>query len=470
MFKQRKTLFILIFIVLFFFIIKFVFSFDGLYGQDAYEYLRYTESLVNYIKTGKNPGDYFWGIYYPLLGSFLTFIVGNSALALQLISLLSLLVSSVYLHKIIELIYKEKNSVIVVFVFFCLSPIVLIHSFLVMSDMLNCALVLACMYYFLSYLESSKKSSFLFGVAFCLLAILTRYATAVILFPIGISVLLKLLKHKQFKLILYSIPIILAISLPHIAVKSQNSLQFLSHHWLQNWNIINLFKSDFITIEGPRSNHFINLLYICFTFFHPIFFVFGPFIIILFLKNEIRRLTHYQILILISVILFSLFIGGIPYQNKRYLIPAFAFLFILIFPVFRCIQRFKFFKILLFIVLIIQVLLIFYFGKQYYDRNLFEKRIVAEMKPFQNRTLYVFDIDVAMQGRGLHFRYKNLFLEKYTTFEKNALVLLNEKQLESEWKDKNPLINWENIQKKCVLVKLKTHHKEWSLYEIINYK
>ena len=112
------------------------------------------------------------------------------------------------------------------------------------------------------------------------------------------------------------------------------------------------------------------------------------------------------------------------------------------------------------------MLLIFYFGKQYYDRNLLEKKIVTEMKPYQNKTLYVFDIDVAMQGRGLQFRYKNLFLERYVKFENEALVLINEKQITQQWKGKNPLINWENIQKKCVLVKLKTSDKNWSLYKI----
>lgn len=467
---MKKKYLIYCFPVLLWSIYYFGFSFDGLYGQDAYEYLRYTKSLEYYFKTGKNPGDYFWGVYYPLLGSFLTFIVGNSALALQLLSFLSLLVSSVYLNKIIELIYKEKNSIIIIFVFFSLSPIVLIHSFLVMSDMLTCAFVLVSIYSFLSYLECSKKSSFLFGVAFCLLAILTRYAVAVIMFPIVIAVLWKLLQQKQYKLILYSIPILFAISLSHVAVKSQNSLQFLSHHWLQNWDILNLFKSNFITVEGPRSNNFINLFYICFTFFHPVFFVFGPFIIIIFLKNEIRRLNYYQNLILISFVLFSLFLGGIPYQNKRYLIPAFAFLFILIFPAFRFIQKFRFFKIFLSVVFSIQMLLIFYFGKQYYNRNLLEKKIVTEMKPYQNKTLYVFDIDVAMQGRGLQFRYKNLYVERYVKFENEALVLINEKQITQQWKGKNPLINWENIQKKCVLVKLKTSDKNWSLYKISTLK
>lgn len=463
---MKKNFYIYFFPILLWVICHFVLGFDGLYGQDAYEYLRYTKSLQHYFTTGENPGDYFWGIYFPLLGSFLTFIVGNSALALQFISFFSLLVSSVYLNKIIELIYKEKPNSILVFLFFFLSPMILVHSFLVMSDMLTCAFVLVSVYWFLSFLEFSKYKSFLLGVSFCLLAILTRYAVVVILVPFCIAVLFKLIKEKHFKLVLFSIPLILAISLPHLIVKSQNSLQFLSHHWLQNWNLLNLFKSDFITIEGPRNNNFINLVYICFTFLHPIYFVFGFYFIVIFFKNEFRRLNEYQKLILISAIVFSLFLGGIPYQNKRYLIPAFAFLIILIFPTIRNIERFSYSKILLSVIFVTQITLVFYFGKQFYDRNRLEKTITAEMKPYQNKTLYVFDIDVAMQGRGMQFEYKNLFLEKYTDFESEALVLINEKQLNEQWKDKNPLINWENIQKKCVLVKLKTADKNWSLYEI----
>jgi hypothetical protein len=62
------------------------------------------------------------------------------------------------------------------------------------------------------------------------------------------------------------------------------------------------------------------------------------------------------------------------------------------------------------LIFLTQITLTIYVGKQYYDRNLLEKTISNEMKPHQNKTLYVFDIDVAMKGRGLQFNYKNLFL------------------------------------------------------------
>lgn len=467
MFKQRNTLLLLFFGILFFCFIRLVLLFDGLYGQDAYEYLRYTESLQNYFTTGKNPGDYFWGVYYPLIGSFLAYFVGKSALALQFISFFSLIVSSVYLTKIIELVYKEKTNPIIIFLFFFLSPIVLIHSFLVMSDMLTCAFVLISIYCFLSYFEFSKYKSFLFGVAFGLLAVLTRYAVIVVLFPFCMAVLFKLIKNKHYKLVVFSIPIIFAVSFPHVVVKSQNSLQFLSHSWLQNWNILNLFKSQFVTVDGESYNNFINVIYIGFQFIHPVFLVFGIVAILIFIRDQDFKTITNQKLVFFSIVLYSLFLGGIPFQNKRFLIQSFPLIIVFIYPQLKkMVLLLKNQKVVFGIVFLIQISLTAYFGKQYYDRNCLEKKISTDMKPYQNETLYVFDIDIAMQGRGLKFKYKNLFLEKYTDFENEALVLINEKQLNEQWKGKNPLINWENIQKKCVLIKLKTVEKNWSLYKI----
>ena len=71
-----------------------------------------------------------------------------------------------------------------------------------------------------------------------------------------------------------------------------------------------------------------------------------------------------------------------------------------------------------------------------------------------------------MQGRKLQFDYRNIFLKRYSNFEKKALVLINEKQLVKQWKGKNPLLNWNSIQKKCKLIKLKTVAADWNLYEI----
>ena len=448
-------------------IVYFGFSFDGLYGQDAYEYLRYTEALKAFFTTGKNPGDYFWGVYYPIFGSILSFLIPNIALALQLISVFSLVITSLYVDKIIRLMYKENASHNIPFLLFTLSPIVLIHSVLAMSDLLTCCFVTIAFYSLLQFLETSKNKHFLIGIAFCCIAILTRYASAVVLLPICIMVLYRLLKNRNYKILLYSIPIIVIIAIPHLLIRSQNSLQFLSHQWLQTWNIFNLFQSDFVTGDGTMNNHFINLVYVFFSVLHPTFLFIGILLIAFSIINRSFKIYNYSTLLLLSILIYSLFLGGISFQNKRFLILSFPLVIVYLFPIIKKLfETINHPKTLFISIFIIQISLGIYFGITFYERNLLEQTISKEMKQFEGSTLYVLDIDVALQGRKMAFNYKNLWKEKYTNYEKNALVLVNEKQLIKQWKGKNPMLNWGNIETYYKIHKLKSFQGDFNLFRI----
>ena len=123
-------------------------------------------------------------------------------------------------------------------------------------------------------------------------------------------------------------------------------------------------------------------------------------------------------------------------------------------------------KTLFISIFIIQISLGIYFGITFYERNLLEQTISKEMKQFEGSTLYVLDIDVALQGRKMAFNYKNLWKEKYTNYEKNALVLVNEKQLIKQWKGKNPMLNWGNIETYYKIHKLKSFQGDFNLFRI----
>ena len=132
---------------LFIFILK-IAGFDGLYGQDSYEYLRYTNAIQEYITTGIHPGNYFWPVLYPTLGSLLGFIFG-SALALQLISCLSFSITCVYILKTIRLLYPTKQFrffYVLIFAVFC--PFLLKMGIIVMSDALTLVFVILTFYFF----------------------------------------------------------------------------------------------------------------------------------------------------------------------------------------------------------------------------------------------------------------------------------------------------------------------------------
>jgi hypothetical protein len=448
-------------------IVCFGFSFDGLYGQDAYEYLRYTEALKSFFTIGKTPGDYFWGIYYPIIGSVLSFIVSKTAMALQLISVLSLCIGSIYLEKIIRLVYNPNTTQNIPFLFFTLSPFVLVYSVLVMSDMFACGLTIAAVYHLLVFVKKEAAKNLVFGTCLVMLAILTRYAAAVILFPFCVLVLIHIIKNRNYIYPIISLIAAGLIAVPHIVIRSQNSLQFLSHEWLASWNISNLFRMQFSTVDGEMHYNCINLIYTFFIFFHPAFLVFGFVLVLFFLKARKIELGKYQTLFLIAVILYSVFLAGIPFQNKRFLTLAFPFAIVFLFPLIKQLyQRLSHPKLVFTIIALIQLSLAVYYGKSFYDRNLLERNIAREIEKYNGSTIYAFDIDIALKSRKPDFNYRSLWKEKHTGFEKNALLLVNEKQLKKQWKGKNPLLNWQNAKLNYHLEKLKKMDGDFNLYRI----
>jgi len=92
--NQKNTIFIFgSILVLFFVILRYILGFNGLYGQDSYDYLRFTKALSVYFKTGNDPGNFFWPVNYPVFGAVLSFIIPSKVLVLQLISYLGFIVS-----------------------------------------------------------------------------------------------------------------------------------------------------------------------------------------------------------------------------------------------------------------------------------------------------------------------------------------------------------------------------------------
>lgn len=451
-----------------FFIVRFILKFDGLYGQDAYEYLRYTDEMHSFFINGTLLRDYFWGLGYPFLGSVFKLFFHNTSLALQLVSLVAALVTWICIDKIIELIYKEKPNYLVGFLFFALSPIAVLQSIFVMSDMLALAFIMLSMYHLLKFSIHSSISSFVLGVVATMFAFHTRYVSLVVLLPFYILVLGKIIKNKEYKLLPLSIAIVLVILLPHFLLHPTTNLKFISHQFLINWNPIHLFQRSFSTIDGQSNHTFLNVIYILYPLFHPHFFVFGTLIILTAIKFRYKILLGncYQNLLLVSFILYAVFIGGIPFQSKRFLLLSFPIVILFFYPVIKQILEFvKLNRFLVIgIIISVQLFFTFYFGKVFYDRNRLEQKIAFDLKSYSGRTIYIFDMDIALKGRGLDLDYQNIWYKEYEMFSKQALVLVNASQLQKQWIGKNPLINWNKLNQCNTLQVLKSYGNGWNLY------
>jgi hypothetical protein len=60
--RENLALFIIPFLLM---LILRIVGFDGLYGQDSYEYLRYATAIHYYRPDGSHPGIYFWPVLFP---------------------------------------------------------------------------------------------------------------------------------------------------------------------------------------------------------------------------------------------------------------------------------------------------------------------------------------------------------------------------------------------------------------------
>ena len=448
-------------------------GFNGLYGQDSYEYLRYTKCLSVFVKTGTSPGDYFWPLLYPIVGAIFSFVF-PLPFSLQLISVLSLLGAAVYLEKIIVLIFNaEKNwARLYVFLFFLFSPYMLRGSLVVMSDSLSIFCMVAAWYYFERYRRVVEHKFFLAFVFFFAAAIAARYAAFVVLVTPAIIMSVIFLRNFKVSLLLLSICIVTLLFFPHFLIRSHDPLGFLYHEWVLSWSPLNFFHNRFNTIDGIASYSFYNMLYAFFNILHPAFYFAGIVFLIICLatKNQIK--DKKMGVLIIAVSLYAIFLAGIPFQNLRFLLLSFPLVLIALFPGYNVTHKYLIKKGLLKygigLVLVIQLGLFYKLFGSFYNNNKTEKQVAAEMLKYPG-TVYTFSIDGALKAYGFKGNIINMYNVKVDTLKNadtNAYVLFNVKQFAEQWKNKNPMMNWEYLNKKYALVQQEEMPNGWTLYRI----
>lgn len=474
--KLRKffhpEIIIVSFPIVIFLFIKFLTDYNGLYGQDSHEYFHYSKAITDFFKTGNSPGDYFWPVYYPVFGSVIGFITGN-LFSLQLISVLSLSGSLYFLFKILEEIFNaENNFTIYLLITFLLSPFVLRNSLVVMADLLTVFFITASFYFLIDYLHKNQLKQIIFFFVFITFAFFTRYAAIVVLFLPLIIIVYQINKNNKLLHLFIPLLIVVILSIPHILLKATNPTGFLNHEWLNDWSTSNFFKSDFITQEGTQNYRFLNIIYSFSSLFFPTYLVFG---LVLFVLSQ-RNLPNNKFwLISVGIVLFNaVFLAGIPFQNQRYLLLSYPFVVIAIFPGFQrltnvFVKRKVLFYSILSVMLILQIFYCIYYFKPVFERNILEKEIAGFINNIPQKNIYAFDIDVSFKSYDVKKNVINMWKEKIPDFKPNSIVVFNENKFKTQWADKNPMLNWNNLKSNYRLNVLKDFGNGWKIFEIGGY-
>ncbi len=452
-----KQFYIFIFLIaaLIFFLTGY-FSFNGLYGQDGYSYLHQSKTLF----TSHYHHDFYPPVY-AFAGWIINYLIQDHALSLQLISLFAVAVAAIVLQRVLNLLCnKTQTTCLYTVIVFLLSPFVIRSSVLVMSDALAMMLVLCVLY----FCFKQGDGGFIMVCIFFSLAALTRYASVVLLLPLMFFAFLNVMKQKHnFKLAIgFSIIFVLFLANFFLWTSKTGSI---NHQWLILWDWRNFFKNSFSTLDGIQTYYLPNILYPLKLFVYPGFLPLFLILIWFVRKTDFTNIRHR--LVVISLFIYFLFLAGIPFQNDRFLLIAFPFVLILLFPAFcRLIIRFEIKPLLIIIVVFAQVALCFRAIYPFYFRNKVEREISEKLVKYQGNTLYSFDIDVALKGKDLKFDYKNLLDSNYSQYLVGSLVLFNEKKLAQQWSDRNPMLNFAHLRDAYNITTEEMFIDDWVLYSV----
>jgi hypothetical protein len=447
-------------------LLKLLFSFNGLYGQDAFEYLRYAKELRAYWLGGSRPETFFWPEIFPLCGSILNLIISNTALSLQLISLLSFFGIALYIQKILKNMYPENKNISLYWIlipFF--APFFTRAAFLCMSDMLAIFFVTACFAHYYFYSRTFNWWHFSLCAFFAMAAFFTRYAA----FPLIVSPVIaaSVIQFRKFSLkgIVSAAILVLLAALPHLILSNKPALSFVHHTWLSEWSPLNFFRSSFVTSDEGRPAYFMpNILFNFFCLFHPSAFMWG----VLFIPGSLRKFQGERVILFISLVAYLLFLSGIPSQNKRYLIAAVPFGFIFLFQGFNQIMEVRRFgKVLRIAVPTVSLILMVYAFHLIHRRIQFEQKVFSYLsEKTKGKAVYTFDVEPALRGYELPSEIISLWDKEITMFSKGSFVLFSEKLFAEKWRGHQLIKNWEHLKNNYSLKSLHAFGEGWELYEI----
>lgn len=444
-----------------------VIAFDGLLGQDSYEYFRYSGRLKNYITNGALPGDFIWPIGYPLSISLLDLVINKLVVSAQLISVLSYIGCNILLFKFIKLLNPKASefvSFIYVLVFLGFSPYFLRFGLTSMSDMLCAFFVLSAFYFYFLHQKNKEGKQLFFGIIFSVLAFITRNSSIVLVFIPAFLLGFYLLKDKKIKLIFLSLLAVLVLLTPtFLAGKSQLTGDGMS---FTNFSFLNLFSFKTKGIEGVYTNDLPGIVYSFYGFFHPAYVFLG----IVFLGIIFYKRINLDKVLLFSVLIFSVFLGVYCFQNKRFFVIQFPLILVLFYPAYTYLM--SVFKTKLvkatFVLgcLIINLLLSVYTLKTAYNIQQKDVEFAQRMKLYEGKTLYTFEVDAALKSRGVNLNYNNLWEREYKNYPTGSLLLFNPGKFKDQWEGHLLMDNWKNIEQNYSLKKLDNFGGGWMLYEI----
>jgi hypothetical protein len=351
-----------------------------------------------------------------------------------------------------------------------LAPVFVRAGLTVMSDAMGLALALAAFFYGLRWVEQERGRDAVFAAVFMALAMTVRIGLAGLMLPLALVVGWYLLERRKWGWMAAALLSGLAILLPQIWLGNDVLTQPMQHSMFQKWSLANFFSRSFLNENGLVQYRLPNILYLGFPLLHPGFCILLPGLLLLAKKTDVALPAKKALLLCLGAYL--LLLGGLPHQNLRFLLPAYALLLLLFFPAWDRLYCYGlyFFKRLTWsiiaLTLVLQLALSTWQLWPTLKRNQLECSISKELRTIlpANAVVYSFDLDIALQSYLPEVKFVNLWYQRYDHFQAGSYVLFNESALRAQWEGQNPMLNWDFLQENYKLEIMKELPEGWKVF------
>ncbi len=451
-----------------FLVVRYGLDFNGLYGQDAHEYLRYAIAIKNYFLGGEFPGPFFWPVNYPLLGAIISIPVKSVSLAMQGASCIALCMIIFFILRLGKFQLADWRSELGLFLglLLCFIPSLLRSGVAVMSEATMLLFLVMAIFYYLMDIQGAKSQgpSAMF-VASAVAAVGTRYAVIVIIAPLILLWMYRMRSRLTARVVLKLLGTAFLVALPNLWLKLDYSWGLTNHDLLMRWSLNNYISPEFHTDNGVVTNVFPNVIYYGLGIFHLKYLWWS----LPLLMTKRKWLERDRTVMGVGLI-YLVFISGIPEQNSRYLMPLVPLVLVLTMePLCRWLTQRRHRLIrrgCLMLVIALQCIWCVKELKPMMDQQRFEKEIANQVCAHLPARLYTFVIDQALQTYGCPMAISNLWEERLTAYEIGSLVLFNEDAFRVQWAFENPMINWRMLMEQYHTTIVQDFERGWKLYRV----
>lgn len=392
---------------------KFLFDYNGLYGQDSYEYARYSNDILNYWSGGTMPSNFSWPKLFPLLGALVSFMLNYPVeIGLQIVSILSLVVASY----VIGFLLSERAGVISGHLWamssVLLAPFLFRLGLSSMSDPLSVFFIALGILGIAKYKEQHNLSWFLAAIVGITGAFVSRWAAFPIAFCLSIILAMEW-RYFKVQYLLIAAGIALVFFMPEIIFQDPKGQGVINAGFFSGWTPLNLFKSSFITNDGITQYTTINIVKAFEPFYHP--GLAFPFLLCI-LSVRIIFKDAMRVKLFLLVLAYLVFIGCFPLQNSRFFVVIIPILSYLFYPAFLTTtkvisKKLSFLKPahVLILLLSIQVSMSSYALTTYLQFNQDEKELSQAFKDMRSERVYCYGTSMLLK----HYNKNNEFISLY---------------------------------------------------------